>query len=29
MRGCSLWLDGKPIVEGGKIVVDEMRAMGR
>jgi 2,5-dihydroxypyridine 5,6-dioxygenase len=29
MRGCSLWLDGAPIVEAGKIVVDDMRAIGR
>jgi 2,5-dihydroxypyridine 5,6-dioxygenase len=29
MRGCSLWLDGMPIVDAGKIVVDEMRVPGR
>jgi 2,5-dihydroxypyridine 5,6-dioxygenase len=29
MRNCSLFLDGKPIVENGKIVVEEMRAPGR
>jgi 2,5-dihydroxypyridine 5,6-dioxygenase len=29
MRGCSLWLDGAPIVDAGKIVVDEMRVPGR
>lgn len=29
MRGCSLWLDGQPVVEAGRIVVDEMRAVGR
>ncbi len=29
MRNCSLFLDGKTIVENGKIAVEEMRAPGR
>jgi hypothetical protein len=26
MRGCSLFLDGEPVVVDGDIVVDELRA---
>jgi 2,5-dihydroxypyridine 5,6-dioxygenase len=29
MRGCSLWVDGTPILEEGKVVHPEMRAPGR
>ena len=29
MRGCSLWLDGMPVVDAGKIVIDDMRVPGR
>jgi 2,5-dihydroxypyridine 5,6-dioxygenase len=29
LRGCSLWLDDMPVVDAGKIVVDEMRVPGR
>jgi 2,5-dihydroxypyridine 5,6-dioxygenase len=29
MRNCSLFLDGKTIVENGRIVIDEMRVPGR
>ncbi|WP_337188984.1 2,5-dihydroxypyridine 5,6-dioxygenase [Phenylobacterium sp.] len=29
MRNCSLWLDGQPVVEAGRIVMDEMRVPGR
>jgi 2,5-dihydroxypyridine 5,6-dioxygenase len=27
MRGCSLWLDGRQVVDTGRIVIDEMRAI--
>jgi 2,5-dihydroxypyridine 5,6-dioxygenase len=29
MRGCSLWLDGTPILKDGQVVHPEMRAPGR
>lgn len=29
MRNCSLWLDGKTVVENGRIAMDEMRVPGR
>ena len=29
MRNCSLWLDGKSVVENGRIAMDEMRVPGR
>lgn len=29
MRGCSLWVDGKPIIDQGQVVHPEMRAPGR
>ena len=29
MRGCSLWVDGTPILDEGKVVHPEMRAPGR
>lgn len=29
MRGCSLWVDGKQILDEGKVVHPEMRAAGR
>ena len=29
MRGCSLWVDGQQILDGGKVVHKEMRAPGR